>query len=56
MILLTAISMAAGYAASQVGIPPVVMFGIISFASFVGEYVRRLTLHYYHRQQQEQEA
>ena len=56
MILLTAISLAVGYAASHVGIPPVAMFGIVSFASFVGEYARRLTLHYYHRQEQEQDA
>lgn len=46
-----ALAMAVGYAASHVGIPPVVMFGLVSFAALMGEYVRRLTLYYYNRKE-----
>ena len=44
-----ALSMCLGYVGSHVGIPPVTAFAIVSFAALLGEYVRRLTLYYYHR-------
>ena len=53
MTAIMALSMMVGYAGSHVGIPPVVMFAMVSFCALVGEYVRRLTLYYYHRQEQE---
>ena len=46
-ITMIASAMGVGYAAAFVGIPPVEMFGMVSFASLCGEYVRRLTLHFY---------
>ncbi|MDE2703447.1 MAG: hypothetical protein OXI35_00140 [Gemmatimonadota bacterium] len=45
-----AVSMILGYVGSHVGIPPLAAFAIVSFAALLGEYVRRLTLYYYHRQ------
>ena len=56
MTAVIALSMLLGYAGSHIGIPPVVMFAIVSFTALIGEYVRRLVLHYYHRQERPQEA
>ena len=53
MTAIIALSMIVGYAGAFVGIPPVVMFAIVSFAALMGEYVRRLTLYYYHRQEEQ---
>ena len=52
MTAIIALSMIVGYAGSHVGIPPALMFGIVSFCALMGEYVRRLTLYYYHRQEE----
>ena len=54
MTAVIALSMIVGYAGSHVGIPPVVMFAIVSTSALIGEYVRRLALHYYNRQQQKE--
>ena len=51
-ITMIASAMGVGYAAAFVGIPPVEMFGMVSFAALCGEYVRRLTLHFYRRRSQ----
>ena len=53
MTAIIGLSMLIGYAGSFVGIPPVVMFALVSTSALIGEYIRRLTLYYYHRQQQE---
>ena len=51
-----ALSIALGYTGALVGIPPLVAFSIISFAALLGEYVRRITLYYYHRHDEEKET
>lgn len=51
MTAIIAIAMILGYTGSHIGIPPVAMFAIVSFAALIGEYIRRLTLFYYHRQE-----
>ena len=53
MTAIIALSMIVGYAGCLVGIPPVAMFAIVSSAALVGEYARRITLHYYRRQTKE---
>ena len=53
MTAIIALSMLLGYAGSFVGIPPVVMFAVVSTCALLGEYLRRITLYYYHRQEKE---
>ena len=53
MTALLALSMIVGYALSHVGIPPVAMFAVVSTCALIGEYLRRITLYYYHRQEKE---
>ena len=53
MTAIIALSMIVGYAGCLVGIPPVVMFALVSTCALVGEYVRRIALHYYNRQEKE---
>ena len=43
MTIVLALCMGVGYLAALIGIPPVEMFGLVSFAALVGEYVRRLS-------------
>ena len=56
MTAIIALSMLLGYAGSFVGIPPVVMFALVSTCALLGEYIRRLVLYYYHRQNQQEIA
>ena len=56
MTALLALSMIVGYALSHVGIPPVAMFAVVSTCALLGEYLRRLVLYYYHRQNQQEIA
>ena len=48
-LILVALSMGVGYAASHVGIPPITMAAIVSTLTLCGEYVRRLALRYLRR-------
>ena len=48
-----ALSMIVGYAGAFFGIPPLAAFAIVSFVALLGEYVRRITLYYYHRHDEE---
>ena len=48
-IVVVACAIGVGYLAALVGIPPVDLFGIVSFSALCGEYVRRLAYRYLKR-------
>ena len=48
-IIIVAASMFVGYLSALVGVPPVEMFGIVSFSALCGEYIRRLAYRFLKR-------